>query len=126
MFCRCCTLHLVCCSQFVCSLMDPLVEHYKQATSFASLDAAAKQQLSVLEGQLAWMVSIVGSVIRGRCARQGATAPSAVGAVGIACVLSHMPWQEVLTSQMQHTTPSSPMAFRDRIAGNAAAGLAVH
>jgi hypothetical protein len=38
-----------------------------QATTLSSLDGPAKQQLSILEGQLAWMVSIVGSVIRGRC-----------------------------------------------------------
>jgi hypothetical protein len=38
-----------------------------QATTLTALDGPAKQQLSILEGQLAWMVSIVGSVIRGRC-----------------------------------------------------------
>eukprot|EP00879_Flechtneria_rotunda_P032708 GHRR01035984.1.p1 GENE.GHRR01035984.1~~GHRR01035984.1.p1 ORF type:complete len:147 (-),score=30.08 GHRR01035984.1:432-872(-) len=61
------------CSQFVCSLLDPLVEHYKQATTLTALDKTAKQQLSVLEGQLAWMVSIVGSVIRGRLSSSCAT-----------------------------------------------------
>uniref|UniRef100_A0A383V5G5 Exportin-7/Ran-binding protein 17 TPR repeats domain-containing protein n=1 Tax=Tetradesmus obliquus TaxID=3088 RepID=A0A383V5G5_TETOB len=63
-------------SQFVCSLIDPLVVNYKQATTMTGLDAAAKQQLAVLEGQLAWMVSIVGSVIRGRLSSSSSSAES--------------------------------------------------
>ncbi len=55
---------------FICSLLDPLVEAYKQAahlgTNGTASTAQAMQQLAVLEGQLAWMVYIVGSVIKGR------------------------------------------------------------
>ena len=43
----------------------------------AVLNAAEKQQLAVLEGQLAWMVSIVGSVIRGRLSSSSSASSSA-------------------------------------------------
>lgn len=56
--------------------MEPLIQHYKQATTLTALDEAAKQQLGVLEGQLAWMVSIVGSVIKGRLSSSSSSAES--------------------------------------------------
>lgn len=54
--------------------MEPLLEHYSAAAALHSLDAQAKAQLSVLEGQLAWMVSIVGSVIKGRLSSSSGSA----------------------------------------------------
>ncbi|KAF8061166.1 XPO7 [Scenedesmus sp. PABB004] len=63
-------------SAFVASLMDPLLEHYKAAAGLPSLDGPARGQLAVLEGQLAWLVSIVGSVIRGRLSSSSSSAES--------------------------------------------------
>src|SRR5689334_10563455 len=56
-------MHCLCQHHFTCSPPLPLV-HLSPPP--AVLSAAEKQQLAVLEVQLAWMVSIVGSVIRGR------------------------------------------------------------
>ena len=56
---------------YMCSLTS-LFSH-----THTVLNAAEKQQLAVLEGQLAWMVSIVGSVIRGRLSSSSSSSSSA-------------------------------------------------
>lgn len=51
-------------SKYLCSLADPLVKGFTDCSSLqAGSDAS---QLVVLEGQLTWIVYIIGAVIRGR------------------------------------------------------------
>ncbi|GFR52397.1 hypothetical protein Agub_g14907, partial [Astrephomene gubernaculifera] len=49
---------------YLTSLMDPAIEYFKQA----SVQPLPGPQLSLLEGQLTWLVYIVGAVIKGRLA----------------------------------------------------------
>lgn len=59
-------------STFISGLIDPLLEAFKAATQLNDHSQQTAQQLAVLEGQLAWMVSIIGSVIRGRLSSSSA------------------------------------------------------
>ncbi|EFJ44129.1 hypothetical protein VOLCADRAFT_65225 [Volvox carteri f. nagariensis] len=51
-------------AQYLTSLMDPACDYYKQA----SQQPLPGPQLSLLEGQLTWLVYITGAVIKGRLA----------------------------------------------------------
>ncbi|GAB4820934.1 hypothetical protein N2152v2_007980 [Parachlorella kessleri] len=59
-------------SEFLVGLMDPLITAYSQLG--AASTGADLRQLSVLEGQLTWLVHIIGAVIRGRINSTGADA----------------------------------------------------
>lgn len=63
-------------STFICSLMDPLIEAFKAFTTVVG--GHTSPQLPVLEGQLAWMVYIVGSVIRGRLSSSSAESQESI------------------------------------------------
>lgn len=67
--CCCAAACLATCSDLICSILDPLVEHFTNAAELGVSVQPTPQllhQLSILEGQLAWMVSIVGAVLRGK------------------------------------------------------------
>lgn len=51
-------------SAYLSQLIDPMIEYYKQAAQ----QPMAGPQLSLLEGQLTWLVYIIGAVIKGRLA----------------------------------------------------------
>lgn len=49
-------------SVFICTLMDPLIQQFRDALQ----TPLRPDVLSVLEGQLSWLVYIIGAVIKGR------------------------------------------------------------
>ena len=49
-------------ASYVCSLMDPLAERFRAAARLPAPPAT----LAVVEGQLSWLVYIIGAVVRGR------------------------------------------------------------
>ena len=51
-------------SKYLCSLTDPLIKAFTECSNLAM--GADVGQLLVLEGQLTWIVYIIGSVVRGR------------------------------------------------------------
>ncbi|KAG2485018.1 hypothetical protein HYH03_016221 [Edaphochlamys debaryana] len=51
-------------AQYLATLMDPAIDYFKQAAQ----QQMAGPQLSLLEGQLTWLVYITGAVIKGRLA----------------------------------------------------------
>ncbi|GIL63010.1 hypothetical protein Vafri_17171 [Volvox africanus] len=51
-------------AQYLTSIMDPTIEYFKQA----SQQPCPGPQLSLMEGQLTWLVYITGAVIKGRLA----------------------------------------------------------
>lgn len=61
---------------YICALMDPMLDALQGAASGASAPVAS--QLVVLEGQLAWMVYIVGAVVRGRLSSSSAESQEAI------------------------------------------------
>lgn len=63
--------------RYLCSLLDPLLLRYGDMGP-AAATPAAQQALGVLEGQLSWLVYIVGAVIRGRLASASAESHEAV------------------------------------------------
>jgi len=65
---------------FLCSLLDPRLARLAElgAAAAGQGGAAADAQLGVLEGQLAWLVHIIGSVIRGRLSSASAESQEAV------------------------------------------------
>ena len=65
---------------YLCSLLDPLLLRYSEmgAALAAGGDAALSGALGVLEGRLAWLVHIVGAVIRGRLSSSAADSQEAV------------------------------------------------
>eukprot|EP00877_Chromochloris_zofingiensis_P005215 jgi/Chrzof1/14695/Cz09g12110.t1 len=65
-------------STFISGLIDPLLEAFKAATQLNDHSQQTAQQLAVLEGQLAWMVSIIGSVIRGRLSSSSAESQESI------------------------------------------------
>ena len=48
---------------FLLTLFDPLLQNYSEVCDMGSNNPANEQKLLILEGQLAWLVYIVGSVI---------------------------------------------------------------
>lgn len=65
-------------SAYICSLMDPLVAQYEEAAAIGAFTSQQQQQLAVLEGQLAWMVYIVGSVLKGRLSSSSAESQESI------------------------------------------------
>lgn len=61
-----------------CSLLDPLLESFKTATHLSGAAAPSAQQMAVVEGQLAWLVSVIASVLRGRLSAGAAESQEAV------------------------------------------------
>lgn len=61
-------------AEFLASLADPLIAQYR-AAGISGSDAG---QLEVLEGQLTWVVHIVGAIMRGRMNSTGADAQEAI------------------------------------------------
>ena len=65
---------------FICSLLDPRLARYGEMGGAAAGQGGpgAEATLGVLEGQLAWLVHIVGAVIRGRLSSSSAESQEAV------------------------------------------------
>lgn len=53
---------------FIVQLMDPIIEAFKQAAS----QVVPGPQLALIEGQLTWLVYIVGSIVKGRLSTSSA------------------------------------------------------
>jgi exportin-7 len=62
-------------ASYVCSLMDPLAERFRAAARLPAPPAT----LAVVEGQLSWLVYIIGAVVRGRLTSSSAETQARAG-----------------------------------------------
>eukprot|EP00698_Gefionella_okellyi_P000263 TRINITY_DN10225_c0_g1_i1.p1 TRINITY_DN10225_c0_g1~~TRINITY_DN10225_c0_g1_i1.p1 ORF type:complete len:1059 (+),score=225.48 TRINITY_DN10225_c0_g1_i1:26-3202(+) len=53
-------------ANFLASLMDPLLAQYRDLAPMAIQDPGMQQNMDALQGQLAWLVYIIGAVVGGR------------------------------------------------------------
>lgn len=62
---------------YICGLMDPLIQQFREAVQAP----APAEALSVIEGQLSWLVYIIGAVIKGRLTSSSAESQEVGGIV---------------------------------------------
>ena len=66
-------------SKYLCSLADPLVKGFTDCSNLTVGSDASR--LVLLEGQLTWIVYIIGAVIRGRLNSSSAESQESIGKV---------------------------------------------
>lgn len=61
-------------AEYICGLLDPRLAQYQSSTDGTGNTGTAASTMALLEGQLTWLVHIVGAIIRGRMNSSGADA----------------------------------------------------
>lgn len=94
-------------AEYLTSLTDPLIAAYQNyGGSAAGQDL---KQLEMLEGQLTWLVHIIGAVVRGRINTTGEPTPDLGVWLGAKCCLLIAFWSwGVGALPCHHALPSAP------------------